>query len=75
MDMYDVEEMILAMGDIVRENRYLRRELAEARKWEQKYKDLLDQTEARANEGMKNMFDAIMLGVFATPEEIKKRGE
>lgn len=42
MDRYDIEEIILAMADIVHENRVLRSELRKAKEYEKKYDELLN---------------------------------
>ena len=44
LDIYDVEEIILGMADIVHENRRLRYELRQAQEYEKKYTDLLNQS-------------------------------
>ena len=67
-DRYDIEEIILGMADIVWENRRLRRELAEAKEYEKKYHDLLDQSVDHANKSTASLLEAIMAGCFATKE-------
>lgn len=37
MERYDIEELVLGLADIVRENRYLRRENTRLRKVEKEY--------------------------------------
>lgn len=67
MSTYEAEEFILTMADIVLENRRLKVELEEAKKWEKMYKDDLKEQERRNNEGMRILFEAGMAGVFTTP--------
>lgn len=42
LDIYDIEEIILGMAEIVHENRRLRYELKQAQEYEKKYADLLN---------------------------------
>ena len=58
MSTYEAEEFILTMADIVLENRRLKVELEEAKKWEKMYKDDLKEQERRNNEGMRILFEA-----------------
>jgi len=63
-DIYEIEDIILGMADIVKENRRLRYELEEAKEYEKKYHDLLDHAVDHANKSTAMMFEAIMAGVF-----------
>ena len=69
MNTYEAEEFILTMADIVLENRRLKDELKEAKKWEKMYKDNLKERERQNNEGMRILFEAGMAGVFTTPNK------
>lgn len=69
MSTYEAEEFILTMADIVLENRRLKNELKEAKKWEKMYKDDLKEQQRRNNEGMRILFEAGMAGVFTTPNK------
>jgi len=66
MDREIVEEIIFGMVDIINENYRLKRELKEAREYERKYNDLLDQSVKNAAAGQKAMFEAILAGAFAS---------
>ena len=61
----DIEEIILGMADIVYENRRLRRELEEAKEYEKKYHDLLNDCVDNANKNTAALFSAIVNGCFA----------
>lgn len=66
LDIYDIEEIILGMADIVYENRRLRAELKRAKEYEKKYDDLLDRC---VNNSIKNsaaIFEGIMMGCYNT---------
>ena len=65
MDREIVEEIIFGMVDIINENYRLKRELKEAREYEQKYNDLLDRDAKNAAASQKAMFEAILAGAFA----------
>ena len=68
-DMYDIEDIILGMADIVRENRRLRYELAEMAEYKKKYEDLLDHAVDNANKSTANLLEAIMAGVYSTGKQ------
>lgn len=61
-DIYDIEEIILGMAEIVHENRRLRYELKSAQEYEKKYDDLLNRCVDNANKRTAAIFGAIMLG-------------
>ena len=63
---FRAEEMILSMADIVYENRRLRHELEEAKKFEKKYNDLLGYSVDNATEHTVSLLKAIVNGAFAT---------
>lgn len=65
----DIEDIILGMADIVRENRYLRQQLAEAEEYKRKYDELLNQQYYSAREGSALMLKAIMEGAFTGKAE------
>ena len=66
---FRAEEMILSMADIVHDNRRLRYELEEAKKFEKKYNDLLKQSVDNANAHTASLFKAIVNGAFATEKD------
>ena len=66
LDIYDIEEIILGMADIVHENRRLRYELKRAQEYEKKYDDLLNRCVDNANKSSAAIFEAIMLGCYNT---------
>lgn len=66
LDIYDIEEIILGMADIVHENRRLRYELKQAQEYEKKYNDLLDRCVDNANKNSAAIFEAIILGCYNT---------
>lgn len=66
LDIYDIEEIILGMADIVYENRRLRAELKRAQEYEKKYDDLLNRCVDNANKSSAAIFEAIMLGCYNT---------
>ena len=68
-DMYEIESIILGMADIVMENRRLRRELEEAKVYEEKYNKLLDQSVEHANKSTAMLLEAIMVGTFSNKKE------
>ena len=60
----DIEDIILGMADIVMENRALRRELEEAREYEEKYRKLLSDTLKESEETNKQLLKACLMGCF-----------
>ena len=68
-DMYEIEEIILGMADIVKENRRLRYELKEAKEYEKRYHNLLNECVDHANKSSGIMLQAIMAGAFSKGEE------
>ena len=64
MDRYDIEEIILAMADIVHENRVLRYELKNAREYEKRYNELLDKCVDNANKSSAATLEAIILNCY-----------
>lgn len=69
LDIYDIEEIILGMADIVYENRRLRSELKEAKEYEKRYHDLLDSCVDNAQKSSAAIFEAIMLGCYNTGDK------
>lgn len=68
MDIETIEEFIFGLAQIVQENWRLKRELEEAREYEKKYHDLLDESGKNAAAGQKALLEAIMCGAFSTKE-------
>ena len=60
----DIEDIILGMADIVRENRYLRYELEKAREYEKRYRELLAEGVREANETTAMMLKACLEGAL-----------
>ena len=75
MDTYDIEEIILGMADIVRENRILRYELQETRKQLENSKKHIADLHKGIEEGQNSFLEALMNGVFCTKEERKRLEE
>lgn len=61
---WQAEDIILGMADIIYENRRLRRELEEAKEYEKKYTNLLNESIRSANEGTACLLEAIINGAF-----------
>ena len=61
---WQAEEIILSIADIIYENRRLRRELEDAREYEKKYTDLLNDSLRSANEGTTCLLRAVLDGAF-----------
>ncbi len=61
-----IEEIVLGMARIVRENRRLKAELEEAKEYKKKYEDLLDANVREAGERSAALFEAIVNGAFAS---------
>lgn len=64
IDRHDVEEIILCMADIVEENRELRSRLKNEMSYEKKYNDLLSKNLKAAQQGDRELLNAIMSGCF-----------
>jgi hypothetical protein len=61
-NLYDVEEIILGMAEIVKENRTLRNELNKAKEYEKKYYNLLDKSVDHATRSTEMILEAIIVG-------------
>lgn len=68
-DMYDIEDIILGMADIVRENRRLRHELEKAKDFEQRYYNLLNRNVDHATQSSAVLLEAIMVGALSKEKE------
>ena len=68
-ELYEIEEIILGMAEIVKENHRLRYELEEAKEYEKKYHNLLNQSVDHANQSTGIMLKAIMAGAFSNGKE------
>ena len=71
----EIEDIILGMAEVVYENRELRRKLREAEEYKEKYQDLLNQSVKTARDNSAALFNAIINGAFATPEERAARNQ
>ena len=71
---YDIENMILEMADIVRENRILREENKRLRKVEKEYNDSIYKRAEQSEQASRNMVRAALVGVIAEKdnEELTK---
>ena len=65
-DIYEIENIILGMAEIVYENRRLRAELKRASEFEKKYDELLNRCVDNANKSSAAIFESIMLGCYNT---------
>ena len=63
MDKYDAEELILAMAEIVYENRELRCEAARLRRIEKDYHQSITDRCRASEEASKNMLRAAIVGI------------
>lgn len=63
MDNYDVEEIILTMADMVRENRMLRVENKRLREFEEKYYQSINDRFVASEEASRNMLNAAIIGI------------
>ena len=71
----EIEDIILGISEVVYENRKLRRKLEEMEDYKKKYENLLNLSVQNARDNSAALFNAIMDGVFATPEERARRSE
>ena len=60
---YEVENIILIMADIVRENRYLRKENDRLRKIEEEYRNFVFETARASEQSSRNMLKAALVGI------------
>ena len=63
-DRYDIEDIILGMAEIVRENHALRAELEKMREYKQKYYDLVNENLRSAEESNRMLLKACLMGAF-----------
>lgn len=66
LDIYDIEEIVLGMAEIVYENRRLRAELKRAQEYEKKYDDLLNRCVDNSIKSSAAIFEGIMMGCYNT---------
>ncbi len=63
MERYEVEDIILTMADIVRENRYLRKENDRLSKIEKEYKNSIFERAEESEQASRNMLNAALVGI------------
>lgn len=63
MERYEVEDIILTMADIVRENRYLRKENDRLSKVEEEYRNLIFERAKESEQASKNMLNVALVGI------------
>ena len=63
MERYEVEGIILTMADIVRENRYLRKENDRLSKVEEEYRNLIFERAKESEQASKNMLNVALVGI------------
>ena len=63
MERYDIENLILGFADIVRENRYLRKENARLQKVEMDYRKSIEDRCRESEQASLNMFKAACVGI------------
>ena len=63
MERYDIEELVLGFADIVRENRYLRKENARLQKVEMDYRKSIEDRCRESEQASLNMFKAACVGI------------
>ena len=63
MERYEVEDIILTMADIVRENRYLRKENDRLSKIEKEYKNSIFERAKESEQASRNMLNAALVGI------------
>ena len=63
MERYDIEELVLELADIVRENRYLRQENTRLREIEKEYHQSIIDRCREIEQSSLNMFKATCVGI------------
>lgn len=63
MERYEVEDIILTMADIVRENRYLRKENDRLSKIEKEYQNSIFERAKESEQASRNMLNAALVGI------------
>lgn len=63
MERYDIEELVLGLADIVRENRYLRQENSKLREVEKEYHQSIIDRCRKSEQASLNMFKAACVGI------------
>lgn len=63
MERYEVEDIILTMADIVRENRYLRKENDRLSKMEKEYQNSIFERTQESEQASRNMLNAALVGI------------
>lgn len=63
MERYDIEDLVLGLADIVRENRYLRKENARLQKVEMDYRKSIEDRCRESEQASLNMLRAACVGI------------
>jgi cell shape-determining protein MreC len=63
-DLNDIEDIIIGMANIVLENRALRKELEEMRKYKEMYYELVNENLRSAEESNRMLLKACLMGAF-----------
>lgn len=68
---YEVENIILTMADIVRENHYLRKENERLKKVEEEYRNFVFETARASEQASRNMLNAALVGIVQGKEDVE----
>jgi cell shape-determining protein MreC len=63
-DLNDIEDIIIGMANVVLENRALRKELEEMRKYKEMYYELINENLKNAEESNRMLLKACLMGAF-----------
>lgn len=66
---YEVENIILTMADIVRENRYLRKENERLEKVEEEHRNFIFEIARASEQASRNMLNAVLVGIVQGKED------
>lgn len=66
---YEVENIILTMADIVRENRYLRKENERLEKVEEEHRNFIFEIARASEQASRNMLNAALVGIVQGKED------
>lgn len=71
MERYDIEELVLGLADIVRENRYLRQENTRLRKVEKEYHQSIIDRYRESEQASLNIFKSACAGIAQGKNDIE----
>lgn len=69
MEQWEIEEIILGMADIVKENRLLREENERLSKVEEEYRQSIYERERQSEQASRNMLNAALVGITMEKNE------